>query len=123
MADQRQIDTGNLFYPIDNSWWSPSDNLFPDSPESKQRYDNLQPFQVYSSWNGLAVLDPAPFLPPHNVRFRRGDLEQGECAASECGLIALDFYKAGYGKVQIVPSVQVGRRCTLNLPRGECVLG
>lgn len=62
---------------------------------------------MYSSWNGLAVLDPAPFLPPHNVRFRRGNAEQNECAASECGLIAQDFWKTGYGRVQVVPSVQV----------------
>lgn len=58
------------------------------------------------------MLDPAPFLPPHNVRFRRGNAENGECAASECGLIATDFWKAGYGRVQVVPSVQVS-----HLPR------
>ena len=64
---------------------------------------------MYSSWNGLAVLDPKPFLPPNNVRFRRGDVESGECSASECGLVATDFWRAGFGRVQVVPSIQV--RC------------
>ncbi|OWZ53013.1 alpha-1,3-mannosyltransferase CMT1 [Cryptococcus neoformans 125.91] len=103
----RTIDTGDLFYPIDNPWWSPSSDLFPNSPNSRTAYSNLEPFQVFSSWNALAVLSPKPFLPPHNVRFRRGDVEKGECAASECTLIATDFWKAGFGKVAVVPSVQL----------------
>ncbi|KAK1923656.1 cryptococcal mannosyltransferase 1-domain-containing protein [Papiliotrema laurentii] len=103
----RTIDTGNLFYPIKGRSWSPSEDLFFDSEDSEEHFEDLEPFQVYSSWNGLAVLDPKPFLPPHNVRFRRGDAARGECAASECSLIATDFWKAGYGRVQIVPSVQL----------------
>lgn len=57
----------------------------------------------------MVVMDPEPFLPPHNVRFRRSDLMKGECAASECGLLCSDYWKEGFGKVQVVPSVQV--RC------------
>ncbi|WRT69758.1 uncharacterized protein IL334_006749 [Kwoniella shivajii] len=102
----RTIDTGDLFYPIDYTWWSPSSNLFPNSPKSRIAYENLQPFQVFSSWNALAILSPKPFLPPYNVRFRSGNKEKGECAASECTLIASDFWKIGFGKVQVVPSVQ-----------------
>jgi len=96
---------GDLFYPIDYTWWSPSDNLFSTSPSTLKAFKRLEPFQVYSSWNGLAVLDPKPFLPPYNIRFRRG--KQGECAASECSLIAADFWKVGFGRVQVIPSVQV----------------
>ncbi|WWC65904.1 uncharacterized protein I303_108526 [Kwoniella dejecticola CBS 10117] len=103
----RTIDTGDLFYPIEWSWWTPSSDLFSNSPGSKKRYANLEPFQVFSSWNALAILSPKPFLPPHDVRFRRGDLAKGECAASECTLIASDFWKDGYGKVMVVPSVQL----------------
>ncbi|KAK8849725.1 hypothetical protein IAR55_005060 [Kwoniella newhampshirensis] len=102
----RTIDTGDLFYPIDWTWWSPSSDLFPNSPITKKRYDSLQSFQVYSSWNAMAVLAPEPFLPPHNIRFRRGNKDKGECAAAECLLIAADFWKIGRGKVQVVPSVQ-----------------
>lgn len=59
----------------------------------------------------MVVMDPAPFLPPHNVRFRRGDHEKGECSASECSLIAQDLWKAGFGRIQVVPSVQVSFMC------------
>ncbi|WVR08052.1 hypothetical protein IAU60_005098 [Kwoniella sp. DSM 27419] len=102
----RTIDSGDLFYPIDWTWWSPSDNLFPTSPSTMAKYQTLEPFQVYSTWNAMAVLSPEPFLPPHNVRFRRSDKTKDECAASECTLIAADYWKVGHGKVQVVPSVQ-----------------
>lgn len=55
----------------------------------------------------MVIMDPRPFLPPHNVRFRRSDVEKGECAASECGLVCSDYWKEGFGRVQVVPSVQV----------------
>jgi alpha-1,3-mannosyltransferase len=55
----------------------------------------------------MAVLSPTPFTKPYNTRFRRGNKEKGECAASECTLICSDFWKAGWGRVQVVPSVQV----------------
>lgn len=55
----------------------------------------------------MVIMDPRPFLPPHNVRFRRSDANKGECAASECGLVCSDYWKEGFGKVQVVPSVQV----------------
>lgn len=68
----------------------------------------------------MAILSPTPFLPPHNVRFRRGDVSGGECSASECTLIAGDFWKAGFGRVQVVPSVQVSlcRRVEMGFGRG-----
>ena len=87
--------------------WNPSENLFPDSPSTLTKYRSLRPFPVYASWNGLAVLSATPFLPPHNVRFRRGDAGNLECAASECGLIAQDFWKVGMGRVQVIPAIQV----------------
>ncbi len=96
-------------------YWIPSEDLFPTSPSSLSHYRSLQPFPVYSSWNGLAVLSPTPFLPPHNVRFRRSDHAPGECAASECGLVAQDFWRVGFGRVQVVPSVQVGDNLTVTM--------
>ncbi|RSH93260.1 hypothetical protein EHS25_007614 [Saitozyma podzolica] len=97
---------GDLFYPMDSSW-TPSDDLFPTSPKSKEEYANLNPFQVFSTWAGLAVLAATPFLEPNRLRFRRSDGSRDECAASECSLIANDLWKAGWGRVQVVPSVQV----------------
>lgn len=54
----------------------------------------------------MAVLSATPFL-EHGIRFRRSDTAKDECAASECSLIASDFWKVGFGRVQIVPAVQV----------------
>ncbi|KAJ9093137.1 hypothetical protein QFC19_008480 [Naganishia cerealis] len=101
-----QIDTGDLFYPIPNAWWSPSEDLFPDSPQTLAAFQALEPFQVFCGWNGMAVLDPKPFLPPYNIRFRRSDPSKAECAASECGLICSDYWREGFGRIQVVPSVQ-----------------
>jgi alpha-1,3-mannosyltransferase len=101
--------SGDLFYPVDQPFWTASSDLLLDSPSSLEAYKNLQPFQVYSSWNALAVIDPRPFLPPHNVRFRRSNLEEGECAAAEVSLLSQDLWKVGSGRVQVIPSVQVGR--------------
>jgi alpha-1,3-mannosyltransferase len=42
---------------------------------------------VQSCWNGIAVLDPAPFYAPKPVKFRMARLPDGECSASECSLI------------------------------------
>lgn len=53
----------------------------------------------------MAVLAATPFLPPFNVRFRRG--RANECAASECELVSRDLWEKGWGRVQVVPSVQV----------------
>ncbi|BEJ16811.1 hypothetical protein CspHIS471_0602120 [Cutaneotrichosporon sp. HIS471] len=101
----RTIDTGDLFYPIPGNEWYPSDDILSTSPASKEAFHAFRPFQAYSSWNALAVLDSAPFFLPHKVRFRRGGM--GECAASECLLICSDFWKAGHGRIQVVPSVQL----------------
>lgn len=102
-----KIDSGDLFYPIRDEWWSPSEDILESSPHSRSAYETLSPFQAFSSWNALAVLSPTPFLPPFNVRFRRSNLKLDECAASECTLIASDFWKYGWGRVQVVPSVQL----------------
>lgn len=101
---------GELFYPIDQAWWAPSDRFLDVSPSDKEAYEQLRPFQAFASWGGMAVLAPTPFLPPHNLRFRRG--REGECAASECELICRDLWEVGWGRVQVVPSVQVSWRCS-----------
>jgi alpha-1,3-mannosyltransferase len=56
----------------------------------------------------MIVLAATPFLAPHNLRFRRGDLSRAdECQASECELLNRDLWQVGWGRVQVVPSVQV----------------
>lgn len=85
---------------------------------------------VQSCWNGIAVLDPAPFYNPPHVRFRMAKLSEGECSASECGLICSgclqrasasvlsrliglwcseldDYWNSGYGRIIMVPRVKL----------------
>eukprot|EP00842_Homolaphlyctis_polyrhiza_P003216 jgi/Hompol1/3896/HPOL_001657-RA len=75
-------------------------------PPSRARYELGLPLQGYSCWNGMAVLNTEPFY-KHNVRFRRSDVSKGECASSECQLIAKDFWDLGYGRVLMVPQAKV----------------
>ncbi len=88
--------------------------VFINHPATKQRFDRLLPFQVFSGWNGIAVLSPTPFLPPYNLRFRRGAVAprgskfssaDRECQQSESSFISWDFWKYGFGRIQVVPGV------------------
>jgi alpha-1,3-mannosyltransferase len=75
--------------------------------ESSDRFQKHLPVQVQSCWNGIAVLDPAPFYKPPHVRFRMAKLVEGECSASECSLICNDYWNAGYGRIIMVPRVKL----------------
>eukprot|EP00842_Homolaphlyctis_polyrhiza_P004159 jgi/Hompol1/4744/HPOL_000501-RA len=80
--------------------------FFVYDPPSRARYELGLPVQGYSCWNGISVLNSEPFY-KHAVRFRQGDIAGGECAASECQLIAKDFWSHGYGRVLMVPQAKV----------------
>lgn len=78
---------------------------------------------MQSCWNGIAVLDPGPFYALPHVKFRMARLPDGECSASECGLICSelrwlvdkciwltdldDYWNAGYGRIIMVPRVKL----------------
>lgn len=59
----------------------------------------------------MVALDAKPFLPEtyggHGLDFRSGDEESGECTASECKLLAKDFWRIGGKKWVLVPRVAV----------------
>ena len=71
------------------------------------RFRQHLPVQVQSCWNGVAILDPAPFYQPKHVRFRMARIAEGECSASECSLICNDYWEAGYGRILMVPRVKL----------------
>ncbi|KAG6885282.1 hypothetical protein C0993_003713 [Termitomyces sp. T159_Od127] len=75
--------------------------------EASARFQRHLPVQVQSCWNGIAVLDPAPFYSPPHVRFRMARITEGECSASECSLICNDYWEAGYGRIMMVPRVKL----------------
>ncbi|WVR08784.1 hypothetical protein IAU60_005842 [Kwoniella sp. DSM 27419] len=101
---------GDLYtpFPVKEEDKDLPQKLFPSSPQTLRRYNRMLPFQVFAGWNGITVLNPKPFLAPYNVRFRRGQPrtdEFWECQASESSFISWDFWKFGFGKVQVVPGV------------------
>lgn len=93
--------------------------LLPHDPEDRARFEAGLPLQVFSCWNGATIFDAAAFLPPNNVRFRtaKNDIDENGVAktvtekSSECFLTSVDLWKAGMGKILIVPKA----RCVLAL--------
>jgi len=93
-----------LFEMPQNGNWEYSHNLFFSSPPSALRYARRAPIQVFACWNGLTAFDAAPFTQA-GVRFRTN--RHGECNLGEPGHMAKDFWARGYGRLAIVPSVNV----------------
>lgn len=85
---------------------APFENIF-HHPQSSARFQKHLPIQVQSCWNGIAILDPAPFYSPPHVKFRMAKITEGECSASECSLICNDYWEAGYGRIMMVPRVKL----------------
>ncbi|KAH8827126.1 glycosyltransferase family 69 protein [Flagelloscypha sp. PMI_526] len=95
-----------VFYDNWRSRNAPFERIF-HHPDSNQRFQRHLPIQVQSCWNGIAVLDPAPFYSPPHVRFRMAKIMDGECSASECSLICNDYWNAGFGRIMMVPRVKL----------------
>ncbi|KAK4048876.1 hypothetical protein OIO90_005684 [Microbotryomycetes sp. JL221] len=112
---------GLPFYNIkrpSGEWVLPSP-VMPNSPYRKQ-YEDRKPFQVFSCFNGVTVLDAWLFLPPFNLRFHSEGDESD--TTSECYILCSDIWKAlapwgldGHprknargARIQIVPRASVG---------------
>jgi len=82
---------------------------------TRERFKASLPMQVFSCWNGATIFDAVAFLPPHNIRFRvahndfdeNGNPKTVTEKASECFLTSVDMWKAGMGKIMIVPRASV----------------
>lgn len=85
---------------------APFESIFHHAPSS-DRFQRHLPIQVQSCWNGIAILDPAPFYMPQRVKFRMANIVQGECSGSECSLICNDYWDVGYGRILMVPRVKL----------------
>lgn len=98
---------GDLFFEVpQSSAWDFATNLFWNHPRSKTRLDANQPIQVFSCWNGAAVFTAQPML-ERGVRFRRNRHEVGECYMGEPTLLCKDFWWEGFGRIAVVPTVNV----------------
>lgn len=98
--------TGDTFFkiPEDGSWdfaW----NLFWNDNKAHSRLAAMKPFQVFAYWNGVTTFTAKPLL-DGSIKFRAH--EEGECFQGEPKLFAKDMWAKGYGKIAVVPSVNVG---------------
>ena len=97
---------GETFWQIaQDGLWKFAGNLFWADPVAKQKFHDRQPFQVYACWNGGAVFTAAPIL-KKQIAFRGSD--DGECYMGEPTLFCKDMWRLGLGRIQIVPTVNLG---------------
>ncbi|KAM5345010.1 hypothetical protein ACJ41O_010872 [Fusarium nematophilum] len=96
--------SGSGFFnvPQDGNWNS-AWNLFYDAPQTRRRYEDGRPFQVFACWNGATAFTAAPLL--HGLRFR--DPRRGECFQGEPQLFCKDLWWRGYRKIAVVPTVNL----------------
>ena len=96
---------GETFWQIaQDGLWHFSSNLFWADRQTRAKYQNHQPFQVYACWNGGAVISAKPFM-ERRIKFRRNS--EGECYMGEPTLFAKDLWRLGLGRIQVVPTVNV----------------
>jgi alpha-1,3-mannosyltransferase len=102
---------GDQFFEIPQSGsWEFAENLFWNHPASKERWEAKKPFQVYACWNGATAFTAKPIL-ESTVKFRtvhRAKSADEECYMGEPTLFCKDMWHEGYGRIAVVPSVNVG---------------
>ncbi|KOS16891.1 hypothetical protein ESCO_004853 [Escovopsis weberi] len=103
--------TGDSFFeiPPDGNWNS-AWNLFWNDAASQARLAARRPFQVFACWNGAAAFTARPLLerdPRRRVAFRAPDRERGECDQGEPQLFCKDLWHRGYGRIAVVPAVNL----------------
>ena len=97
---------GETFWQIaQDGAWHFSANLFWADRPTRAKFQAHQPFQVYACWNGGAVIAAKPIM-QRRIRFRRN--VEGECYMGEPTLFAKDLWRLGIGRIQVVPTVNVG---------------
>ncbi|KAH8878591.1 family 69 glycosyltransferase [Thozetella sp. PMI_491] len=100
--------TGDLFFDASpNMGWYKAASLFWNDPQSRQRYYAAKPVQVFSCWNGAAVFTAEPLV-TQQIAFRAARDDLGECLGSETEIFCRDMWVNGYGKIAVIPSVNVG---------------
>ncbi|RYP45076.1 hypothetical protein DL768_008548 [Monosporascus sp. mg162] len=106
---------GDLFFdiPPDGNWNS-AWNLFWNDAKIRDRFHKMLPFQVYAYWNSIAVFGAGPVLglPADSELSRGGNVafwasRDGECYSGEPTLFCGDLWWAGYGRIAVVPSVNL----------------
>ena len=97
---------GDLFFniPDDPVSWDHAKDLFWNEPVARERLAAGVPFQVFACWNGAVTFKAAPVV-DREVWFRAA--KEGECFQGEPQLFCKDLWYKGYGKIAVVPSVNL----------------
>ncbi|KAL6794715.1 alpha-1,3-mannosyltransferase CMT1 [Trichoderma sp. SZMC 28013] len=97
---------GDSFFHIPaNGNWGEAHKLFWNAPETKSRFEQMRPFQAFACWNGATVFSAQPIA--KGLRFRTNYHKTGECFQGEPVLFCKDMWWRGYGKIAVVPSVNL----------------
>ncbi|KAL7757046.1 hypothetical protein ACKLNR_014039 [Fusarium oxysporum f. sp. zingiberi] len=94
---------GDSFLDVPDGDWGNTSELFWNAKETRARFDAKRPFQVFSCWNGAAVFSAQPII--KGLRFRAP--KRNECPQGEPQLFCKDMWYRGYGKIAVVPSINL----------------
>jgi alpha-1,3-mannosyltransferase len=97
--------SGDTFFKIpEDGNWNFAWNLFWNDAKTRTRFQDGKPFQVFSCWNGAVAFTAKPIV-EGKIRFR--EPYEGECFQGEPKLFCKDMWYHGYGKIAVVPSVNL----------------
>ncbi|KAG8693015.1 hypothetical protein FRC08_009376 [Ceratobasidium sp. 394] len=110
----QQKELVDFFGPPDDIELKPRPRILPEEADEQDRLalETGDPFQVFSCWNGVTAFTASVFALPTSLRFRtaRNDPDSKDGVsdkASECYLSSIDLWKAGLGRVMVVPRARV----------------
>ena len=112
----RQMNGDSFFrIPVGTGSWDFAWDLFWNAEDgTKARFEAARPFQVFACWNGAVAFTAEPVMLPtpdseggggKGVRFR--STRKGECRQGEPQLFCKDLWWGGWGKIAVVPSVNL----------------
>lgn len=97
--------TGDTFFEIpDDGSWAHALRPFERDPPTLARLAAHRPFQAFACWNGAVTFAARPVL-ERALDFRVS--AKGECFQGEPQLFCKDMWWHGYGKIAVVPSVNL----------------
>jgi alpha-1,3-mannosyltransferase len=99
---------GDLFFeiPPETVSYDRAQYLFWNDEISKRRYAEMRPLQVFACWNGAVAFTARPLV-EGTVAFRGARDFEGECFGGEPTLFCKDLWFHGYGKIAVVPTVNL----------------
>ncbi|EGR46658.1 uncharacterized protein TRIREDRAFT_65817, partial [Trichoderma reesei QM6a] len=101
----RGINGDSFFHIPASGSWAEAHRLFWNAPAARARLERMRPFQAFACWNGATVFSARPIA--EGLRFRTNHHKAGECFQGEPVLFCKDMWWRGYGKIAVVPSVNL----------------